>query len=323
MKCFGWMVALVLLVGCAPSYAQNYPSHAIRLISPNPAGGANDTISRIMAAKMSGLLGVQIVIDNRGGAGGQIGGELAARAAPDGYTLLAGSVSTHSFAPIVSPNLPYDPIADFAPISLFAIVQNVLVVTPSLGATSVAELIALAKAKPGKLFYASGGNGSTSHFAVAIFVSAAGIAKETLHVPYKGGAPAMVATMANETQFYLGPIPGMVPLIHAGRVKAIAVTGAKRSASLPDVPTLAEAGFAAAESSGWFGLLAPTRTPPPMIDRLHQAVVAASRAPEVIQGFAAQGIEPASNSPEEFARFIADTLDLYRRVAKEQNLKFE
>jgi tripartite-type tricarboxylate transporter receptor subunit TctC len=318
---FGLAVTVLLL--CAPALAQTYPTHAIRLISPNPPGGANDTVSRIMAARMASLLGVQIVVDNRGGGGGQIGAELAARAAANGYTLLAGSVSTHSFAPIISPYINYDPIKDFAPVSLFAVVQNVLVVNPSVQATSVQELIALAKAKPGTLNYASGGNGSTSHFAVAMFVGAAGIAGDTLHVPYKGGSPAMVATMGNETQFYVGPIPGMVPLIQAGKVRALAITGEKRAPSLPDVPTFAEAGLPAAESSGWFGLLAPAGTPAPIIDKLNQTVVEASRAPEVIQGLAAQGVEPSTNTPAAFASFIRDTLERYRRVAKEQALKFE
>jgi tripartite-type tricarboxylate transporter receptor subunit TctC len=322
-KHIGWVAIAAFLLATETLFAQSYPVKPIRLVSPNPPGGANDTLSRIMAAKLAGILGGKIIIDNRGGAGGQIGGETVARAAPDGYTLLMGSVSTHSFAPITSPKIPYDPIKDFAPISLFAVVQNVLVVNPSLGVNNVQDLVALAKKAPGTLKYASGGVGSTSHFAVAMFVSVAGISRQTLHLPYKGGAPSMVATMSNETQFYLGPIPGMVPLIQAGKVKAIAITGDRRSASLPDVPTLAEVGLAAAESSGWFGPLAPAGTPAPIIDRLHQAVVETTKDPDVLKGLAAQGVEPATNSPTEFARYIADTLARYRKVVAEENLKFE
>jgi tripartite-type tricarboxylate transporter receptor subunit TctC len=322
-KRVGWIAIAALLLATGPLFAQGYPAKPIRLVSPNPPGGANDTLSRIMAAKMAGILGTKIIIDNRGGAGGQIGGELVARAAPDGYTLLMGSVSTHSFAPITSPKIPYDPIKDFAPISMFAIVQNVLVVNPSIGVNNVKDLVALAKKTPGALKYASGGVGSTSHFAVAMFVSAAGISKETLHLPYKGGGPSMVATMSNETQFYLGPIPGMVPQINAGKVKAIAITGDKRSPSLPDVPTLAELGLAGAESSGWFGPLAPAGTSAPIIDRLHQAVVETTKDSEVLKGLATQGVEPATNTPAEFTRYIADTLERYRKVVAAENLKFE
>jgi len=318
-----WIAAVAVLLAAQPSLAQTYPVKPIRLVSPNPPGGANDTLSRVLAAKMSGILGGKIVIENRGGAGGQIGGELVARAAPDGYTLLMGSVSTHSFAPITSPKIPYDPIKDFAPVSMFAIVQNVLVVNPSLPAKTVSELVALAKKAPGTLKYASGGVGSTSHFAVAMFVSAAGIGKQTLHLPYKGGAPSMIATISNETQFYLGPIPGMVPQIQAGKVRAIAITGNRRSASLPEVPTLAELGLANAESSGWFGLLAPAGTPPAIVDRLNRAVVEAAKAPDVLKALAAQGVEPATNSPAEFARYIADTLERFRKVVKTEGLEFK
>src|SRR5712672_847990 len=215
-------VGIVLLCGLtllAPAaLAQSYPDRPIRLISPNPAGGANDTIVRIMAAKMSTILGASIVIDNRGGAGGKIGAEAVVRAAPDGYTLLAGSVSTHSFAPVVTAKLSYDPIRDFEPISLIALVQNLLVVNPKLPATTVQELVALAKAQPGKLNYASGGPGSTSHFAVAMFIALAGIQNDTVHVPFRGGGPAMTATIAGDTQFFFSPIAGMLPFVEAGSV---------------------------------------------------------------------------------------------------------
>src|SRR3982075_908850 len=213
-----WGAALLggFVVLAPTAQGQTYPDHPIRLISPNPAGGANDTIVRIIAARMSKILGASLVIDNRGGGGGKIGAEAAAHAAPDGYTLLAGSVSTHSFAPITTPKLAYDPIKDFAPVLLFLLAQNVLVVSPKLPAADVRALARLAKASPGALHYASGGPGSTSHFAVAMFVALAGIQNDTVHVPYKGGSPAVMATMANEAQFYFGPIAGMVPFIEAG-----------------------------------------------------------------------------------------------------------
>ena len=317
------VIAALLSLAAGAASAQDYPTRPVRLISPNPPGGANDTVARIMADKLTVLLGQRFVIDNRGGAGGIIGGELAAAAPPDGYTLLAGSVSTHSFAPIIQPNLRYDPIKDFSPISNFAIVQNVLVVNPALPVAGIAELVTYAKAKSGTLNYASGGPGSTSHFAVAMFVATAGIARDTLHIPHKGGAPALTAVMSGDAHFYFGPIPGMVPVIKSGRVRAIAVSGPQRTPALPDVPTAAEAGLPAYQSSGWFGLLAPANTPATIVAKLAQAVAEAVKADDVIRGFALQGIEPASNSPEVFARYIRDEMELYRRLAKEHELKLE
>jgi tripartite-type tricarboxylate transporter receptor subunit TctC len=313
------LFGLVLFAQAAP--CQSYPDRPIRLISPNPAGGANDTIVRIIAAKMSAILGASLVIDNRGGAGGKIGAEAVAHAAPDGYTLLAGSVSTHSFAPVVTAKLGYDPIRDFEPISLLALVQNALVVAPSLPAASVTDLIALAKAQPGKLNYASGGPGSTSHFAVAMFVALAGLQNDTVHVPYKGGAPALAATMANETQFYFGPMAGMAPFIEAGSVKALAVSGAARLPLLPDVPTMSEAGQPKYTAVGWFGLMAPAATPAAIVTRLSETVAEAAKSPEVIAGLHAQGIEPASSGPLEFAAFIREQLELHRRLVEDVDLK--
>jgi tripartite-type tricarboxylate transporter receptor subunit TctC len=316
-------VGIVLLCGLVlgSTAAGGQTDRPIRLISPNPAGGANDTIVRIIAAKMTGILGTSFIIDNRGGAGGKIGAEAVARAAPDGYTLLAGSVSTHSFAPVVTPKLGYDPIKDFEPISLLALVQNVLVVSPALPVANVAELIALAKAQPGKLNYASGGPGSTSHFAVAMFVALAGIQNETVHVPYKGGAPAVTATMANETQFYFGPMAGMVPYVEAGSVKALAVSGDARSPSLPNVPTMTEAGQPKYKAVGWFGLMAPAGTPVSIVAKLSDAVAEAARSPEVMNGLRVQGIEPASNKPQEFAAFVREQLELHRKLVEDVDLK--
>jgi tripartite-type tricarboxylate transporter receptor subunit TctC len=318
-------VGIVVLFGLAlfaqAALGQSYPDRPIRLISPNPAGGANDTIARIIAAKMSTILGASFVIDNRGGAGGKIGAEAVARAAPDGYTLLAGSVSTHSFAPVVTPRLGYDPIKDFEPVSLLALVQNALVVSPALPVADVAQLVALAKARPGKLNYASGGPGSTSHFAVAMFVALAGIQNDTVHVPYKGGAPALAATMANETQFYFGPMAGMVPFIEAGSVKALAVSGEARSPSLPDVPTMREAGQPKYKAVGWFGLMAPAATPASLVAQLSGAVAEAAKSAEVVAGLRVQGIESASSTPAEFAAFIREQLELHKRLVEEIDLK--
>jgi tripartite-type tricarboxylate transporter receptor subunit TctC len=316
------IAACALLCAALPartafSQASDYPNRPVRMISPNPPGGANDTIGRIVATRIGEVLGQPMVIDNRGGAGGTLGAEIAARANPDGYTLLAASVSTHSFSPALKDKLNYDPVKDFAPVSLFAISQNLLVANPSLRVNTVGELIALAKAKPRSLNYASGGTGSTSHYAVALFVHRAGIDKVTVHVPYKGGAPSVAATMAGETQFYFGPMASMTAQVQAGKLRALAVGGLKRSPALPEVPTVAEAGVPTYQSFGWFGLMAPAKTPGPILQRLHRATVAAMASPEVGQKFLALGVDPVTNSPEEFAKFVADQLQRYRAAVKE------
>lgn len=312
-------IAILLAVGTA--HAQGYPSRPIRMISPNPPGGANDTIGRIVTAKLTDVLGVQLVIDNRGGAGGTLGAEIAAGAAPDGYTLLAGSVSTHSFSPALKGKLNYDPVRDFTPISLFAISQNLLVANPSLPAANVKQLIALAKSRPRSLNYASGGTGSTSHYAIALFVHLAGIDKDTIHIPYKGGGPSVAATMAGETQFYFGPMASMTSQVKAGKLKALAVGGVKRSPTLPDVPTVAESGLPAYQSFGWFGMLAPAKTPKTIVARLNKAVADAVNSPDVAQKFLQLGVDPVHDTPEEFGRFIADQLARYRKAVRELDIK--
>jgi tripartite-type tricarboxylate transporter receptor subunit TctC len=312
---------VLLALSAQGAIGQAYPDRPIRLISPNPAGGANDTIVRIIAAKMSTILGTTIVVDNRGGAGGRIGAEAVARAAPDGYVLLAGGVGTHSIAPAVSKQLGYDPIRDFEPVSLFAMVQNLLVVHPKLPGRDIDELITHAKANPGKLNYASGGPGSTSHFAVAMFVSLAKIESITVHVPFRGGGPAMTATIAGDTQFFFSPIAGMVPFVEAGSVRALAVGGDRRSPTLPNVPTTAETGMPDYKAVGWFGLLAPAGTPAAIVSKLSDTVAEAGKSPDVIAALRAQGIEPAANRPQEFGGFIREQLELHRQLTRDVDLK--
>jgi len=316
----------LLLIACGAVIAtavpaQDFPSRPVRMISPNPPGGANDTIGRIVATKIGEMLGQPMVIDNRGGAGGTLGAEIAAKANADGYTLLAASVSTHSFSPALKDKLNYDPVKDFAPITLFAISQNLLVANPSLRVNSVSDLVALAKAKPRTLNYASGGTGSTSHYAIALFVHRAGIAKETVHIPYKGGAPSVAATMSGETQFYFGPMASMTSQVQAGKLKALAVGGIKRSPTLPDVPTVAEAGIPTYQSFGWFGLMAPAKTQKPIIQKLHAATVAAVSSPDIAQKFLQLGVDPVHNTPDEFARFVADQLVRYKAAVKELGIQ--
>jgi tripartite-type tricarboxylate transporter receptor subunit TctC len=309
-----------MLAAAFSSFAQTYPSRPVRMISPNPAGGANDLVGRVIASKLAELLGAQVVVDNRGGAGGAIGADLAAHATPDGYTLLAGSHATHTYLPALQTNLNYDPVSSFAPISRFALVQNLLVVHPSVPAQNVKELIALAKAKPGTLNYSSAGTGSGSHFAVALFVNSSGIAKQMVHVPYKGGGPAVAATAAGEVQINFGPMPGIIGQVKAGRLRPLGVGGTKRSPVLPDVPTIAEAGVPYL-SYGWFGLFAPVRTPQAIVAQLNRGVVGAVESSDVKQQFAQLGVEPESDTPQAFGRFVRDQLDLHRKIVREAGIK--
>jgi tripartite-type tricarboxylate transporter receptor subunit TctC len=301
-------------------HAQSYPVRPIRLVSPNPAGGANDVIGRIVAQKLGELLGQPMVVDNRGGAGGMIGAEIVARAAPDGYTLLAASASTHSSSPHVFKKVPYDPLKDFAPISLFAVVQNTLSATPSLPASSVKELVALARAKPDTLRYASAGSGSSSHFAGLAFAHAAGI--RFVHVPYKGGAAAITALLSGEASFNFGPAPATAPLIRAGRLKALAVSGPKRSAALPDVPTVPEAGIPYT-MVGWFGIMAPAQTPAAIVQRLHAAVQAALDAPETARALVNVGAEPEAMAPAAFAQFVREEHARFGRIIRDAGITAE
>lgn len=320
---FRTIIAACAIALTTATVAQDYPNRPVRMISPNPPSGANDTIGRIIALKLGEVLGQQMVIDNRGGAGGTLGAEIAAQANADGYTLLAGSVSTHSFSPALKDKLNYDPVKDFTPISLFAISQNLLVAHPSLKVNNVKELVALAKSKPKSMNYASGGTGSTSHYAIALFVHRAGIDRDTVHIPYKGGAPSVAATMSGETQFYFGPMASMTSQVQAGKLKALAVGGLKRSPTLPEIPTVAESGVPTYQSFGWFGMLAPAKTPKPIIAKLHAATVRAVTAPDIGQKFLQLGVDPVHNTPDEFGRFIADQLVRYKAAVKELGIQGE
>jgi tripartite-type tricarboxylate transporter receptor subunit TctC len=313
---------LILLLG-APlqAAAQGYPNRPVRLISPNPAGGANDVIGRIVAQKIGELLGQPMVMDNRGGAGGTIGTEMAARAAPDGYTLFVGSQSTVTVAPHIYSKLTYDVLRDFAPIAMFAQVQNLLNANPAFPPNTVKELIALARARPNTINYASAGSGSASHFAGLLFAKAAGI--EFVHVPYKGGAPAIAAVLSGEASFNFGPMPATAGHVKANRLKAIAVSGDKRSIAFPNVPTVIESGVPGYVVIGWFGLMAPRGTPKAIVERLHATTVKAVNSPDVRQQLLNVGADPAPNSPDEFGQFLRREYERYGRLIKEAGLKVE
>ena len=312
---------LVLTAASTGAVEAAYPQRPIRIISPNSAAGANDTIGRIVALKLGEVLGQQVVIDNRGGAGGIIGADIAAKATPDGYTLVLASLATHSVSPHVYRNIPYDAVRDFAAVSLFAVVQNALNANPAFAPNSVRELVALAKAKPGSINYASAGPGSASHFSGLLFAKMAG--SDLVHIPYKGGAPAIAAVLSGEAGFNFGPMPAMVPLIKSGRLKALAVSGLNRSRALPEVPTVAESGVPGYSSSSWFGLMAPKGTPKAVIDILHAAVEKTIAAPDTAQQLLNVGAEPQSSTPAVFAKFVSDEYERYGRLVKEAGLKIE
>ena len=313
---------LALAVGSAS--AQDYPNRAITLIVPQTAGGNTDTLARIFAPAMSKLLGQEIVVENRPGAGNIVGTQIVAESAPDGYTLGMGSNSSLTLAPLTKPDLAYDPIKGFDAVYNMANVSNGLVVNAELGPKTMADLIGLAKEKPGELNFSSGGTGTTSHFAGAMFVSFAGIADKTAHIPYQGGAEASVAAASGEVQFYCGPMGGnMSGVIDAGKVIPLAVSGAKRVATLPDVPTFAEAGMPEYTAVGFFGIIAPAGTPKEIIAKLNEAGNAAAKTPEVVKALAEQGIEPIENTPEEFAAQIKGDLESYGKLVKDGTVKLE
>jgi tripartite-type tricarboxylate transporter receptor subunit TctC len=313
---------VALLAATVGAQAQTYPQRPIRMIAAQSAGSSLDTILRIFAAKMTDLLGQQIVIDNRGGAGGTIGVELAARAPIDGYTLLAGASSSMIVSSFTYKKLPFDTLKDFAPISLFANVEAVFVVNPSLPVKSVNEFLALAKAQPGKLNMGSAGVGASSHLAGLLFVSFTGI--NTTHVPYKGGGPMATAVVANEAQWAISPAAALVGLIRAGRLRAIAISSAKRSPILPELPTIAESGVPGYEFGSWNGVLAPAGTPRAIIQQVHGVMQKVAALPDVREQFAQQGLAPtASASPEEFAKLIRADYATIGKVVKAAGIKAE
>jgi tripartite-type tricarboxylate transporter receptor subunit TctC len=313
-------IALLLLVS-GSALAQSYPSKPIRLLIAQAPGSATDVISRVVGNRLSEALGQPIVIEARPGAGGMLGTEAAARSAPDGYTLFMANNSTHGSNPALYPKLPYDAVNDFAPITLVAQVPYVLVVDPSLPAKSVAELIALAKSRPGKMNYASAGNGSTHHFCGELLKSAAGL--DIQHVPYKGSPPAIAGLLGGEVSLMFANLTDIGSQLKAGKLRALAVTTAKRAPSLPDVPTLAEAGVPGFEIQSWFGLLAPAGTPAPVIARLNAETVKVLGRSDVQSTLGAQGLELAPGTPTEFAAHIRSEIDKFTRIARAANIKAE
>jgi len=305
----------------ASAQAPAYPTKAIRLVVPFPPGGATDILARNVAQKLTETWGQSVVVDNRPGAGGNIGSELVAKSAPDGYTLEMGTVGTHAINASLYSKMPYDHVKDFAPIILVAGVPNVLVVNPSLPVNSVQELIAYAKANPGKLNFASSGPGTSIHLSGELFKVMAGV--QMTHVPYKGSAPALQDLLGGQVQLMFDNLPPSLPQIKAGKLRPLAVTSLTRAPALPDIPTIAESGLPGFEASSWFGILAPTGTPPAIIAKVNAEVAKWLASPEGKEKLVAIGANGAGGSPEDFARHIQAETAKWAKVVKESGAKVD
>jgi tripartite-type tricarboxylate transporter receptor subunit TctC len=315
-------VASTLSTNLALVFAQDsYPTRSIRMVIPYPPGGGTDIVGRMVAQKLTETLGHTVVVDNRGGATGNIGTEIVARAAPDGYTLLMGNVAPNAINVSLFAKIPYDPVNDFEPVSLVALTPNILIVHPSLPVKTVKEFVALAKVKPGTLNYSSAGIGSSSHLAPELLAMMTGI--QIVHVPYKGGGPGLVDLLSGQMQFMMTTTPAAMPHVKSGRVRALGVTSAHRSQSLPDLPTIAEAGVKGYEVSTWYGVLAPARTAKPIVSRLHGEIVKLLAVPDTNEKLLAQGFEPVGNTPDEFGAYIKSEIAKWAKVIKTARIKAE
>ncbi len=317
---FGACLALAaVLAGIAPAHAQ-YPTKPIRFILPFPPGGGTDTLARILGAKLSDGLSQQVILDNRPGAGANIGAEIAAKSPPDGYTLLMGNIA-HTINMTLYRKLNYNFVKDFAAVSLLASAPNIVVVHPSVPAKSVKELVALARARPGALDYASSGSGSSAHLAAVLLLELT--QTKMNHVPYKGGGPAVVALISGEVSIGFATTPSVIHHVKSGKLRALAVTGAKRSPAAPELPTVSEAGVPGYEVSGWYGMLVPTGTPQDIIARLHAESIKVLKQADVIERMAAAGFEPLGNSPAEFTAFIRDEAEKWAKVVKAAGIRVD
>jgi len=312
---------LVLVLGCAATgtFAQSYPSRPLRLIVPFPPGGVTDVMARVVAARLGIELGQPVVVENRAGASGAIGAEAAAKAAPDGYTLLMGNISTLAINAATFAKLPYDPESSFAPITMVAIQPLLIAVHPSVQAQSLPELVNLAKSKPGQLAY--GTAGSSIHLAVEQFASIAGISMN--HIPYKGSAPAVADLVGGQIQVLFDPFSTVYPQVRAGKVRGLAVTTSRRSSIAPELPTVAELGLPGFDVSSWQGLVAPAGTPKDILSRLHRDVLKVLTDPEVKEQFARQGAEAAPSTPEKFGEYVRSEIFRWKQVARDAGLKPE
>jgi len=314
------LIAVGLLTLAGLTHAQTWPTRPIKLVVPFAAGGTTSILARAMADKLSPLLGQPVIVDNRPGAGGNVGMDAVAKSEPDGYTLLMGPIGL-AINPALYSKMSFDPLKDLAPIGLYAGVPNLLVVHPSVPAQSLKDLIALFKANPGKYNYASNGNGTSSHLAAEMLKSSAGV--DIVHIPYKGGAPAMADLLAGQVTMLFDQMPAVMPQVKAGKVRALGVSSAQRSAAAPDVPSLAEAGLPGFDMTVWFGLLAPARTPPAVLQRVNTEMSKVLQDPEFRSFLAGLGVSPLGGSPEAFAAFIQTETQRWAQVVKASGARID
>ena len=315
------LIASSGLMAAGPATAADvYPSKTIRLVVPFAPGGGSDIVARLLSPKMTEALGQTVVVDNRAGASANLGAAIVAKAAPDGYTLLLANAN-YTINPSLFKSLPFDPVREFAPVALLANVTNVLAIHPSIPAKSVKELISFAKAHPGQLNFASPGNGTSSHLAGELFRQVAKI--EVVHIPYKGATPAITDLIAGQVSFTMASVLSVLPYAKQGRLRMLAVTTAKRSGALTDIPTISEAGLPGFEVSNWYGILATGGTPRPAVDRLNSELARIARVPDLAEKLAAQGADPATGTPEEFERFIQAELKKWSAVVRSAGINPE
>ena len=317
----GWVPLLMAALVAAPAAGADYPGKPLRIIVPAAPGGGADFVARTLQAPLGAALGQPLVIENRAGASGTIGAESVARAAPDGYTLLMAQSTSVTIAPHLYKKLGYDTLTDFVPVTLAALAPNILVIHPKVPAASVKELIAHAKAHPGKLNYGSAGGGAPSHLAGELFNRMAGVTM--VHVPYKGAGLAVNALLAGDIDVMFAPMVAVMPQVKAGRLRALAVTSAKPSLALPDLPVLADAGLSGYDVSSWFGLFAPANTPKAVIERVQQETAKVLRQADIRERFAREGAEPVGNTPAEFDAYVRAEYAKYARVVKEAGVRLD
>ena len=321
MNASRFVLACALTLAATVSFAQGYPGKSIRLIVPWPPTGTVDILGRTLGQKLSEGMAQPVVVENRAGANGMIGSEAAARAPADGYTIVVDNITGHAINATLQAKMPFDSLRDFAHVSLLGWVPDGIVSLPSLPAKNVQELIALARAQPGKLTYASFGIGSSAHLAGELFKIMAGV--DLLHIPYKGGQPAIADLLAGQVSIYIPVLPSVVQLTKAGRLRLLAVTGAKRSSAMPDVPTVAESGLPGFEAINWFGLMAPAGTPREIVDRLHAETAKALQDPEVRQKLAGLGVEIQPGTPQEFTALLRSETEKWAKVVKASGARAE